>query len=390
MNNAIEKRDSPQADALLRQRAHEWRLLLESAEADEQDHRDFETWLAADERNPQAFARASSVWDALGFVGEEQWDSRLRFEAVQPHQGAAIGGENRIWSQVSDWLLRPGWAFALAAIVLGVGLIWIPQAERVPASVAVDLETLVVETYSSNVSKTRQIRLSDGSEITLGAASEIKVQMGVGKRRVHLLNGAALFDVVSDPERPFVVNAGELTAQALGTVFDVRLNGGVARVSVAEGAVVVRYASSDLAGSNTPAEETLEAGQQVVADTYTGLSEVYPTERTSVGAWKASRLIYLGATLEELIADANRYGAQSILLGDLDPQTLRMKITGSFDIGDVDALLASLPDIFPVEVQLDSDVRDGASDSGLASVAPAANAVVIQQRVQEGGKSPQK
>ncbi|MEM0955124.1 MAG: FecR domain-containing protein [Pseudomonadota bacterium] len=382
MASTIEPKQPQDDNALLRQRAHEWRLLLEGGNADARDHRDFEDWLAADERHQQAFARASSVWDALGFVQDEQWDARLRSKAAcpDPAKRDKAGVPARFWLGFP----RPVLTTAFAVVALVLSFTWNSVIQQAPDEANAGAGTATMRTYVSETSQTRRIELSDGSVVTLGAGSRINVHIRSTERHIQLLSGAALFDVATDHDRPFTVQAGALTAHALGTIFDVRLNGGVARVSVAEGIVGVHYASISSDDSDESSQTKLKAGEQVVADLQAGLSEVHPTEVASVGAWSSKRLVYIGATLKELVADANRYGDQTIVLGDLDAHTLSMKVTGSFAIGDVDALLATLPDLFPIAILSSSapqsDVANGAQRPALSPN----TALIVSQRGDEG------
>src|SRR5260370_434474 len=58
-------------------------------------------------------------------------------------------------------------------------------------------------------------------------------------RRVALADGQAIFDVVHDARRPFVVEAGGRQVRDVGTQFDVRERGGEFTVTVARGRVEV-------------------------------------------------------------------------------------------------------------------------------------------------------
>lgn len=65
--------------------------------------------------------------------------------------------------------------------------------------------------------------LADGSRVFLNAASQLKfpVVFAENERRVYL-EGEAYFDVVQDKGKSFIVEAGGVEIQVLGTEFDVR------------------------------------------------------------------------------------------------------------------------------------------------------------------------
>jgi ferric-dicitrate binding protein FerR (iron transport regulator) len=81
------------------------------------------------------------------------------------------------------------------------------------------------ELITVNVKKgdRQQIRLSDGSTIVLDAGSTLKYPgMFDNDKREVFLNGEGYFEVVSNPQKPFIVHAGDALVQVLGTKFNVR------------------------------------------------------------------------------------------------------------------------------------------------------------------------
>lgn len=66
------------------------------------------------------------------------------------------------------------------------------------------------------------VSLSDGTYVKLNAGSSIKypVQFVKGMERKVFLEGEAYFDVVSDKDHPFIVNANSMNVQVLGTKFN--------------------------------------------------------------------------------------------------------------------------------------------------------------------------
>src|SRR3546814_12246707 len=86
-------------------------------------------------------------------------------------------------------------------------------------------------------------------------------RIGGERRDITLLAGRALFDVAKDPQRPFVVKAGDRTITALGTLFDVDVSPTELRATLAEGVVAVRPVRSG-AG---PEKQILNKRQQFVS-----------------------------------------------------------------------------------------------------------------------------
>lgn len=92
----------------------------------------------------------------------------------------------------------------------------------------------------SVVASNRIVNLKDGSVVTLEQDGKIDFAMADGIRKVTLLTGKARFKVAHDKGHPFVVQSGDVYAQATGTVYSVSRhgpNGGAVRVT--EGSVLV-------------------------------------------------------------------------------------------------------------------------------------------------------
>ncbi len=78
-----------------------------------------------------------------------------------------------------------------------------------------------VEVVSPFFSKTR-VLLSDGSEVFLNSGSKLKYpQQFSGQTRNVILVGEGYFNVSTNPEKPFLVQAGSLSIKAVGTSFNV-------------------------------------------------------------------------------------------------------------------------------------------------------------------------
>jgi transmembrane sensor len=78
------------------------------------------------------------------------------------------------------------------------------------------------EIVAQHGSKTRTI-LPDGSTVWLNAGSKITYEPGFkGQYREITLQGEAYFDVVRNPDRPFIVHAGDINIRVLGTSFNVK------------------------------------------------------------------------------------------------------------------------------------------------------------------------
>ncbi|MFR5658672.1 MAG: FecR family protein, partial [Butyricimonas faecihominis] len=87
-----------------------------------------------------------------------------------------------------------------------------------------------------------KLTLSDGTKVWLNSFSELRYPVNfTGKKREVILAGEAYFDVVGDPEHPFVVKVNDLDISVLGTQFNVNAyTAGIVKTVLVEGRVNLR------------------------------------------------------------------------------------------------------------------------------------------------------
>jgi ferric-dicitrate binding protein FerR (iron transport regulator) len=107
---------------------------------------------------------------------------------------------------------------------------------------ATDGASPFVREYATERGQKATIQLSDGSQLTLAAASRVSIPADFGKAsREITLEGEAFVDVAHDPARPFRIHIKDAIAEDIGTRFDVRSypQDSSVVVAVEEGAVTL-------------------------------------------------------------------------------------------------------------------------------------------------------
>lgn len=174
----------------------------------------------------------------------------------------------------------------------------------------------------------RALTLADGSEVALAGASALAADLGGDARRLKLLRGAAYFEVVPDPERPFTVTAGEVTVTVRGTGFAIARDGEATTVAVAHGRVEVE------AGGETT---VLGGGRKVeIGAEGRRVSAVDPGD---VALWRGDRLAVRDAPLGEVLDAIERRHGGVYLVG---AAMRARRVTGVFDLADPERALAAL------------------------------------------------
>ena len=330
----------------IKEQAYRWHLLLEDGGVSTAQRREFETWLRQDPRHRDAYERAAVAWEAFARLkrGDLGLDTSAN-DSLKPRPDKPPSRLRALRERRHRPALRVAVPLAAAAVIAAIAL---SIATRQPSGPFPP----VLANYASERGEIKALTLPDGSRVTLASLTELSVSLSSGARAAALIKGAAIFDVAADPARPFAVDAGGVSATALGTVFEVRNNGGVVRVAVAEGEVEL---ARPFLLANQPTSlvqrNALTAGEfaslrldsdQVIFGSF---------KAQDFACWRQSRLNYEGATLKEIIADANRYSARRIVLQGDHKKVQSLTMTGFFNSDDVDELLATLTEVFPVTIE---------------------------------------
>ena len=207
---------------------------------------------------------------------------------------------------------------------------------------------LIGQSFATGIGEQRTVELEDGSIVQLNTNSRLKLSFNAERRDIRLLEGEAIFKVRHDPMRPFRVLTTGAVIQAIGTQFNVYRSLDRTTVSVLEGAVRV---SSPDSGSSvkhafTPASSEsptgveqnatqLRAGEE--ASIATGqITKLQTPDVSNSVAWRQRRLVFRADTLEDIVAEFNRYNrAPRVRL--YDPALGQRRYTGTFDADDPEA-----------------------------------------------------
>lgn len=193
------------------------------------------------------------------------------------------------------------------------------------------------------VGETSTLELADGSRIIVNADSQLQVESRLFSRRLKLDKGEASFSV-AHTFRPFTVQANGTLVTDIGTVFDVRTLPNGAVVSVQQGAVEVRAENG---------EAMVIHQNQAIRSEDGMLAEPHMHDAEAGSAWTRGKLYFNATSLQEAVADMQRYSRQKLVLDGNNIGAL--KLSGEYDIAKIDDLLRALPTVLPVHVSRTAD-----------------------------------
>ncbi len=290
----------------------------------------FEAWLAASPANRDAYVAVEEFWAGAG-----------QLEAL-----SKFGDKRRAVLRTMDVTrtARRGAMAGLACLVLaaaGAGLYGL-----------VTPKSLATQSFRTAVGQQATVTLPDGSAVTLNTDTVVRTKADGERRLVYLDKGQAYFRVAKDRRHPFIVTAAGRTVTALGTAFDVRIDGGALKVVLVEGKVRVEAAEPNPPGTapaaksaKRPADRSsgrsteMEAGSQLVALEQADwrLTRADVTRETS---WTRGKIVFDDEALGDVVAELNRYSERKIVIADR--RLADERISGIYRPGDIEGFARAL------------------------------------------------
>lgn len=218
----------------------------------------------------------------------------------------------------------------------------------------------------TEIGSQKSIGLADGSTLKLNTDSRVRIDYTDEFRNIYLLSGEAHFIVAKNKDRPFRVYAANGRIHAIGTAFSVHLSNGEVDVTVSEGRVGVATVSGQQSINgvsnnviNKPVKSLgmLRAGEvgTIVSNPTEGedfmlkvVSQVTDVDIAKRISWTNGVLIFAGEPLEEVVSQISRYTDVNIEFAD--PELKKIRIGGTFPVGETEAMFSSLETSFGLQV----------------------------------------
>tara|TARA_R110000782_G_scaffold127769_1_gene219368 strand:- start:9689 stop:10690 length:1002 start_codon:yes stop_codon:yes gene_type:complete len=284
-------------------------------------------WIEECDEHAVAFARVQSAWrkcERMKALSADQEGTGAAFEVGSPaHETASSFSSRR---KILGGL-------AAAASIATIVPIW-------------KMFHSGWQEYETKIGERRSVRIADGSMVHLNTATRLAVKLDADLRHIRLYAGEASFDVAHDKTRPFEVEVNGSIIRAVGTSFNVRLNEMLVDLTVIEGIVAITQRGRTA--------ERLEAGRSAIIHPDTlavkPLNEVELSQRT---AWHQDMIELNGDSVEQAVAEFNRYLEKPIIIGDTHVGS--MHIGGRFNTHDAERFLVALEHSLPIRAIRSAD-----------------------------------
>ena len=331
---------------------------MEAGLADDAEIAAIEAWCAQSAGNRAAFDAMSASWNAAGPAGADPAIAAMLADIGSRYPDAAAAPARR-WPRWAPMALAASLAMA-AALPAAWWLTASPEGAR-PGAAPVK-RAAAHQVFESPFAAQRQVRLPDGSQLTLDRDSRISIAFTPGRRNVTLERGRAFFAVSKNKARPFVVKAGNLSATAVGTAFAVSRRGASRIVTTTEGLVRVETGAPLRDGSHSA---MVPAGMKLLQAN--GHASLAPVEADNETAWRNGRIVFSARCLASVVGEMNPYGKVHL---QVDPGAARQAVSGVFDLDRARTLTDALEAQGLVRVTVLSDTRLQLSRGPQADNAP--------------------
>jgi transmembrane sensor len=301
------------------------------------DVQELSAWRSASPDHDRAWKEIQSAWHAFDATSEP------RIATAMLHE---LGVRRR--RRVRSYTLS-------AAVGVAAALAVFVSIRRAPTPANVAISSPVAE---SIITRPERRVLADGSIVELNTGAEIAVNFTPQRRDVRLLRGEAHFVVSKNPARPFIVTAGEVTARAVGTQFEVNLGAHSTAVLVTEGRVAVARAD---VGADPAAIDTvfLNAGARVSLATDVAATPAPRPESVSAAdqdrilAWRGPKLTLSNTPLADAVTALNRENRTQITIQS-EPLA-QMRLSGVFRADNAEGFVRLLEESYGVKVDRQGD-----------------------------------
>lgn len=332
-----------QIDETRREEAGLWCARLADGGLSAAEQQAFETWLDQSPANRTLLDATVRTWQALEEADGSPELIAMRAEALE----GVRRSQQRRWARGAVGGRRVG--LALAASIL------------MTVAAAFTWSWWMPDHYQTGIGERRVVSLTDGSKLSLDAATRVDVRYRGDRRELWLRQGRAKFAVAHDPLRAFSVAAAGKVVVATGTEFSVELLQQQVRVVLYEGRVAVlearsgappqavRLARGASGDAPAPADQALTPGRELIAAAQGGAARVIPADLGRTAAWEAGQIVFSDEPLASAVERMNRYGEETLTVGD--PQAGKVPVSGVFRAGDTEAFVTGVTAVFPVAVR---------------------------------------
>lgn len=245
-------------------------------------------WIEASHENRKQHNELKNLWVVTGLDHLE--------EVAVPEFAFPTNSHPGFQKRIFISLMKYAAVFVLAFMLGSLSLYFINRNKN--SSLSALYNTIEVPNGQRS-----QVTLYDGTKVWLNSGTKLRypVVFSHNTRNVYL-EGEAYFDVSKDSHHPFVVNAGRLQIEVLGTRFDVYAYPGDNEFSA-----TLEEGSVNAVNTATGHSMTLKPGEQVILNSGASAMNLLKVNTELYTSWKENLLKFEDAPFEDVIRKMGRW-----------------------------------------------------------------------------------
>jgi len=282
-----------------------------SGEATAEDIELLSGWIASDPEKQRQFEEYRRTWTLME---EERIGSRVDVDSE--------------WKEFSSKTAKRSFSFATVYRIAALVILLMVPAWFIWRYVSGPMIRITAQNGPLGCT------LPDGTLATLNKGTVIEYPKTFsGKTRPVKVSGKVCFEVTRDPEKPFIVETGDVRVEVLGTVFYVNAPEGQDNISVilTSGSVATYFKGEK---NQKVLLEPGEAAEISVAEHSIAKHEAADP---NLLAWKTRKMVFENATLEEIVNLLNEVYQSRIILSD--KRLAGCRVTATFDGQSLESVL---------------------------------------------------
>lgn len=269
-----------------------------AGELNEMEEQQFDKWLKDSPDNRSTYDVMQKSWEVESEVKIKAQQGKL-FDKIVDEIGEA---EFEKYEQARVIPIRRFMNYAAAIILVAVAsvVIW-NLSDQVDQT-----DEIALVTKSNPKGQKSTIHLPDGSKVVLNAGSSLSYPSAfTGTIREIALSGEAYFDVMKNPNQPFIVTTKNVSVRALGTAFNVNSSTENIEVALTEGVVEITK------DNDVSTALILNPGEMASIDPKVNEIKKSNFDKELVTAWIDGKLVFADASMEEVVEKLeNWYGVE--------------------------------------------------------------------------------
>lgn len=298
-----------------------------------------QNWLDQSPENQEVYHSYEGVWNEMDRVKDK---TSREVDAEWQRLENAIDFEERVSEGTERRLFGGMYRYAASILFLAIAGFLIYYFINAGGT-----NELVAEVQIQSV------ELPEGSKVTVNSNTTLTYPKKFeNNRREVALSGEAYFEVAEDPQRPFIINAGEVIVEVLGTSFNVKAyeDQDAIEVTVSTGKVAVYT-------PDTPDERVvLVQGEKAIFYRSNTRIEASLNDDINFASWKTKEIVFEDTAMPEVVRIINEiYKSDLKLVGD---ELLDCPVTTEFNDQSLEAVLNVLKSTLDLEInQIGSSIE---------------------------------